>query len=139
MAPLMVPPEYRQQFLSGDTTALGPVFDQLMQNPRLGFTIRRGMLVHGQNSPLGYLRAMLDYTLAGRVTEIACPTLICQAENDVRASQSHELYDALTCPKQYLAFADAEGAGEHCEAGAQSLFDQRVFDWLDDTLAPRAA
>jgi alpha-beta hydrolase superfamily lysophospholipase len=139
VAPLMVPPEYRQQFLSGDTTALAPVFDQLMQDPRLGFTIRRGMLVHGQGSPLGYLRAMLDYTLAGRVTAIACPTLVCQAENDVRASQSHELYDALICPKQLLAFADAEGAGEHCEAGAQSLFDQRVFDWLDDTLAARAA
>ncbi|MGE0540843.1 MAG: hypothetical protein AB7R89_11760 [Dehalococcoidia bacterium] len=28
-----------------------------------------------------------------------------------------------------------EGAGAHGEAGAASLFSQRVFDWLDEVLA----
>jgi alpha-beta hydrolase superfamily lysophospholipase len=135
LAPRMVPPEYRQQLLDGDAAALGPVLDQAMQNPQVAFAIRRGMLVHGMDSPFAWLRAMAEYTLEGRAAQITCPTLICQAENDVRASQSQELYDALTCPKKLLAFTNAEGAGEHCEAGAGSLFDQRVYDWLDETLA----
>jgi hypothetical protein len=28
----------------------------------------------------------------------------------------------------------AEGAGGHCEALARTLFHQRMFDWLDETL-----
>jgi hypothetical protein len=27
-----------------------------------------------------------------------------------------------------------ELAGEHCHEGALTLFHQRMFDWLDDTL-----
>jgi alpha-beta hydrolase superfamily lysophospholipase len=138
LAPRMVPPEFRQQFIDGDAAAVGPVLNQAMQDPSLAFTIRRGLLVHGADSPFAWLRAMLEYTLEGRAAQITCPTLVCQAESDVRASQSQELYDALTCPKRLLAFTDAEGAGEHCEAGAGSLFDQRVYDWLDETLAARA-
>ena len=44
-------------------------------------------------------------------------------------------YDALHCPKTLLAFTAAEGAEEHCHVGALTLFHQRMFDWLDDTLA----
>jgi hypothetical protein len=29
---------------------------------------------------------------------------------------------------------NAEGAGDHCEVRARRLFDQRAFDWLDETL-----
>ena len=44
------------------------------------------------------------------------------------------LYEALHCPKTFAAFTAAEGAGEHCSEGALTLFHQRMFDWLDDTL-----
>jgi hypothetical protein len=44
------------------------------------------------------------------------------------------LYEALHCPKTLLTFTAAEGAGEHCHVGALTLFHQRMFDWLDDTL-----
>ena len=44
------------------------------------------------------------------------------------------LYEALHCPKTFVAFTAAEGAGEHCHEGALTLFHQRMFDWLDDTL-----
>ena len=48
--------------------------------------------------------------------------------------QSRELYDALTCPKALVAFTAAEGADGHCEPLAPTLRNQRVFDWLDETL-----
>jgi hypothetical protein len=34
-----------------------------------------------------------------------------------------------------LRFTAAEGAGGHCEAFARSLYHQRVYDWLDETLS----
>jgi hypothetical protein len=32
--------------------------------------------------------------------------------------------DALTCEKSFIAFTAKEGAGQHCEAAASSLFNQ---------------
>jgi alpha-beta hydrolase superfamily lysophospholipase len=130
----MVPAELRDAVASENETALQPFFDQMMQSPTGAFTMRRGVLVHGVATPLEYLRAMPPYTLQDEAAQIACPMLITQAENDWRASQSRELYDALRCPKQLLQFTDAEGAGEHCESGAAALYDQRVLDWLDEVL-----
>jgi hypothetical protein len=58
------------------------------------------------------------------------------AEDDDLSSDARKLYDALTCPKHYLQFKSAQGAGQHCEAGARTLFHQRAFDWLDQVLKP---
>lgn len=78
------------------------------------------------------------YDLTDVAAKITCPTLVCEAENDQffagPPSQPAMLYEALRCPKTFLEFTAAEGAGEHCHAGALTLFHQRMFDWLDDTL-----
>jgi hypothetical protein len=37
------------------------------------------------------------------------------------------------------SFTDAEGAGAHCQAGAQRLPCARMLDWLDETLAGSGA
>jgi hypothetical protein len=37
----------------------------------------------------------------------------------------------LTCPKELMRFASAEGAGDHCEMMNRSLLNRRVLDWLD--------
>jgi alpha-beta hydrolase superfamily lysophospholipase len=130
----MLPPNLRDAFDRDDSVALEPFFAQMMQNPAVAFSLNRGMLVHNVGTPLAYLRAMEPYTLEAHVDQIRCPTLVTQAENDLRASQSQELYDALQGPKLLIQFSDAEGAGEHCESGASSLYDQRILDWLDGVL-----
>ena len=38
--------------------------------------------------------------------------------------------------KTLLRFTEAEGAGAHCQMGAGRLGFARMFDWLDETLAP---
>jgi dienelactone hydrolase len=82
------------------------------------------------------IEQMAKYDLAPVVDQIACPTLVCDAENDqFFKGQPQALYDALSCPKTLLKFTAAEGAEEHCHEGALTLFHQRMFDWLDDTLA----
>ncbi len=44
------------------------------------------------------------------------------------------LFDHLTCQKALLDFTAAEGAGAHCQSGAQRLAFGRIYDWLDDVL-----
>jgi hypothetical protein len=66
---------------------------------------------------------------------ITCPTLLTATEGDPVSSNAQTLFDALLCPKTLIRFTLAEGAGGHCEALGRSLFHQRMFDWLDETLA----
>ena len=49
--------------------------------------------------------------------------------------QSKELYDGLTSPKKLIPFTKAEGANMHIEPMGRALLEQRMYDWLDETLA----
>lgn len=98
--------------------------------------IDRAFFVHGVNSLAGYMKEFSKFTVGDRVKDIRCPTLIAAAENDVLSTTAKDLYDALTCPKQLIEFTAAEGAGAHCEMLNRSLYNRRVFDWLDETLKP---
>jgi hypothetical protein len=75
------------------------------------------------------------YTLDGVADKIRCPMLITDPENEqFWPGQSHQLYDALTCPKELVSFTADEGADSHCEPKALGLREQRIFDWLDETV-----
>lgn len=135
-ASALLPAAYRDDFAAGDPGPLNAVLEQEMsQVPAIAFMLNRGMLTHGFDTPLGYLRGSAPYTLAGLADKITCPIMICVGENDVRGSDGKNLYDAIVAPKKYIQFTNVEGAGEHDEAGAASLFARRVYDWLDETLA----
>jgi pimeloyl-ACP methyl ester carboxylesterase len=135
-AVFMLPPEYRDQLHTGDPDTLNAVLrEQMTTNTILDFGLNRGMLTHGLATPLDYLQKAKPYTLRGLAEQITCPTLLCSGENDSRGGGAEPLYDALVAPKKHIAFTNAEGAGEHDEAGAAGLFEQRVFDWLDETLS----
>lgn len=112
------------------------VFGMVMHNPDSRFSLNRGMFVHNKPTPWAYLLALSDYSLADCAPNIQCPTFLSEAENDSRRGGGVQLYDKLTCPKKYVLFKAADGAGDHCEAGADSLFAQVVFDWLDPILKP---
>jgi pimeloyl-ACP methyl ester carboxylesterase len=113
------------------------IFDAMVRHPTRGWALRRGMLVHNVSTPLEYINLTREYSLEGLAQKIACPTLVCSAENDDIAAFARVLFDALTCQKQFLSFTNADGAGEHCEDGNRSLFHQRAFDWLDEVMARR--
>lgn len=84
--------------------------------------------------------AMIDFRLDGCAQTITCPTLVTHAEGDAIGACAPQTFDALTvADKQLIRFTVAEGAGDHCEAGARTLFDARAFGWLDDRLAGRPA
>jgi hypothetical protein len=75
------------------------------------------------------------YNLRDVVGRIECPLLVTDPEDEqFWPCQSQELYDALSGPKEIVRFTAAEGANWHCEPPALGLRDQRIFDWLDETL-----
>jgi pimeloyl-ACP methyl ester carboxylesterase len=106
----------------------------VMNKPTAGWALRRNLMVHGLSDPLEYFRMAPQYSLKGREHLIQCPTFVCSAEADDLSTDAPKLYDALTCPKQYVQFSSAEGAGQHCESGARTVFHARAFDWLDQVL-----
>ncbi|GAA1864831.1 alpha/beta hydrolase family protein [Asanoa iriomotensis] len=108
----------------------------LERRPTAGWSLRRGQLVHGAADAVTYIDMLRDYTMKGRAGRITCPTLVCHAEGDPLGAQAPQLYDALTTRKQLITFTVAEGAGDHCEAGARTLFHARALGWLDSILRP---
>jgi alpha-beta hydrolase superfamily lysophospholipase len=120
---------------------LDAAFEQTMtRDPIARWAINHGMYVMGVDTPRAFNASYLDYTLQGGIAEqIQCPTLVCDAEEDMFfKGQPEQLYDHLTCPKTLMVFTAEEGAGAHCHPGAMRLSIARIYDWLDDTFADAA-
>jgi pimeloyl-ACP methyl ester carboxylesterase len=116
--------------------ALKAQFEQeKQQSLYMRWALSQGMWTMQASSLLDCTQKMTRYTMEGVAQQITCPTLVCDAERDhFFAGQPKKLYDALSCPKTYLLFTADDAAEEHCHAGAALLLNQRVFDWLDETL-----
>jgi pimeloyl-ACP methyl ester carboxylesterase len=115
---------------------LGRILNAVEAKPTAGWAIRRGQLVHGVDDPLAYLNALREYTLKDRAGAITCPMFVCNAAGDDISTSAPRLVEALTAEKEYVFFTAAEGAGDHCEAGARALYHARSFGWLDGVLHP---
>jgi pimeloyl-ACP methyl ester carboxylesterase len=120
------------------TLAVGRILAVLAPKPTAGWALRRGQQVHGARTPVAFVQALRDYTLAGYGEQITCPTLVCNADADDISASAPQLFAALSVPKQMITFKASEGAGDHCEAGARTLFHLRAFSWLDTILQPPA-
>ena len=107
----------------------------MADNPTVRWAVTHGCYVMGTPTPRAFLASYLDYTLNGIAEKITCPTLVCEAEDDLFfAGQPEMLYNHLTCPRTLMRFTDTDGAGAHCHGGAQRLASARILDWLDQTL-----
>ena len=125
--------------LTADTDPeLDAALQQLMHtSPQFRWAARQGMWSFGVSTPRAYLAASLAYHLRGGIAEkIACPVFVGRAESDeFFRGQPEELMQHLTAPATLASFTDAEGAGAHCQVGAQRLLSARMLDWLDETTA----
>lgn len=87
------------------------------------WVLSNALWVFGVDSAQSLLDEVEKYDLSDVAHQISCPTLVCEAENDqFFHGQPSMLYDALQCPKTYLKFTEAEGAGEHCHEGPCCCF-----------------
>jgi hypothetical protein len=91
-----------------------------------------------RDSAYDLFKAVEEYRLGDLVQWIRTPIMITDPEGEqFWPGQSRRLYDALPGPKVLAPFTKAEGADMHCEPMARSLLEQRMFDWLDETLGTR--
>ena len=127
-----LPSEVRALLDAGESK----VFDEIMTSdttPAQKAVLAWRMAPYGTSSPFEAYRAAMKFRLDDAViARIACPTLILDPDDEqFWPGESRALYDKLACPKQILRFTTDEGANWHCEPAAQSLRDERVFDWLE--------
>jgi alpha-beta hydrolase superfamily lysophospholipase len=124
--------------LTADTD---PELDAMAQemmhaNPLVRWACRQGMWSFGVGTPRAFLAASLAYHLRDGIAEkITCPVFVGRGESDeFFLGQPEVLMQHLTAPATLASFTDAEGAGAHCQAGAQRLLAARMLDWLDETV-----
>ena len=86
--------------------------------------------MHGAADPIRYLLALREYSLQDRAGDITCPVFVCNAEGDDISQSAPRLAEALTGERELVTFTALEGAGDHCEAGARTLYHARSFGWL---------
>lgn len=130
------PQSLRTAVENGNANAVNTVIDILSDiDANLRFNMKHGMWTTGINSPFELIQGSKKFTVKGIAQKIKCPTLVLEAEKDDSfPGQPRMVYDALTCPKKYILFTSEEGAEEHCQSGAPAISNQRIFDWLDETL-----
>jgi len=135
-----VPPEQWDEVVAAikakDALEMDKALEAAMkQSPVAAWALTHGMYCMGAKSPRAYLAAALEFHLRDGIAEkISCPTLVCDAEDDMFfRGQPQQLYDHLTCPKMLMRFTNSEGAGAHCQVGAARLAFGRMYDWLDET------
>ena len=132
--------EEKAAFPNIDLSKLDPIqqwFDSPDVDPVMKWrVVRRGFWVNGVSNFADYAVGMCDYTLSDRASNITCPTLVTEAVGDPVAANARLLFDAVGAQKKsFIEFSEADGAGGHCETLNRSLFNQRVFDWLDGVVA----
>jgi pimeloyl-ACP methyl ester carboxylesterase len=109
-------------------------------NSTLRWACDHGRYVLGAATDREFVAKYLEYTLEGGIAEkIECPTLICEAADDLffggeAETEPRRLYSHVNAPKTLLTFTAEEGADAHCHVGAQRLATGRIYDWLDRTL-----
>jgi prolyl oligopeptidase family protein len=90
---------------------------------------------YGKTSANDVVTEARRYTLEGVAGQITTPMLITDPDGEqFWPGQSQRLHDVLPGPKRLVRFTVAEGADRHCEPMARSLLEQRLLDWLDETI-----
>jgi hypothetical protein len=114
-----------------DDPAAKANFDALVEIPALRTLLGPRMVTNGVADPQAYFQDMRRYTSADLAPSIACPSFVTDNESDlVSTGQGEQLYDAMTCPKEFRRFTRTEGAEGHCEGMAHIVFWTAAFDWL---------
>lgn len=105
----------------------------MAKQPFMRWFVEHGMYAFGVETPHDFFLKYGAYSLKNYAEQITSATLICDAEDEIPAlqGQAEELYAHIQAPKTFMLFTAVEGAGAHCQMGAELLSHQRILDWLD--------
>jgi hypothetical protein len=88
---------------------------------------------HGASSAAELLLRMRSFDATAEVGKIKARTLVIDGE-DEEYGQAKALFDALTCPKDYLKFSAKDTASLHVQVGALAFSTSRILDWVERNL-----
>lgn len=117
------------------------LLDHLIDHRKEQGTHIRWLLSHllwtfGVTDASGLLTALQKFDLSGVIDKVTCPTLVVESTADhFYAERSRGIYESLTCHKERIVFTAEDGSDAHCQMGALTVAHQRIFDWLDETVA----
>jgi len=127
--------EEKEKLLSEPTKLDEIIMKNTLDNLLSYWVVTHGTWVYGVKTPHEFMQKVILYTLKDCVKNIRCPTLVIDVANEQFCQgQAQTLYDNLTCHKTMLTFNNEEGADLHCQCGALSISNQRILDWLDETI-----
>ncbi|MCU0576166.1 MAG: alpha/beta hydrolase [Desulfobacterota bacterium] len=105
------------------------------------WALDNGCWTIGAQSPFELLVKTGNFSIAPVAQEITCNVLIVRGEKDhlIPSSDSALFKKNITRARTYKehTFKAADGAGEHCQAGAIEQFHQVFFDWVEGLSAGR--
>lgn len=128
-------PEIDAYIQKNDNVLLEQFGSTLLEVKMISSRVKARMFIHGQEIPGLFYKEWAKYNLVEKAKGIHCPTLVVDTENELFSSgQALKLFNALTCPKEYLMIKNEVGGGEHCAFGALVYLHQKMFDWLGETL-----
>ncbi|HVI46485.1 MAG TPA: alpha/beta fold hydrolase [Chitinophaga sp.] len=116
------------------------LFDEKMkacmeENAFVRWGIIDEMWKHGVNKPSVLLLKLQHYTIENSVKNITCHTLVVDGTGEeFSRGQAEKLYNALTCPKDFILFTEEDTGYLHCQPGALSVSYTRIFNWIDTNI-----
>jgi pimeloyl-ACP methyl ester carboxylesterase len=124
------------QLLRSDPVRINTALrERATHDPESRWSQENGQYTFRASTSAEWLTKVLDYDLTPLAARIECPMLVVDVEHDNSfPGEAKKLYDLLTYQKTWLFFTEDEGAGDHCQTGAPTLAQQRIFDWLDETV-----
>jgi len=129
--------EQMREYIRSDPDGMDKGMATMMESStEMRWAVQNGMFTFKATSPADWFLKSLDYTLEGVADKVECPTLVIDTESEqFFPGAAKQLFDALTCPKTFMLFTAEEGAEDHCQVGTPMLAGQKIFDWLEETLA----
>ena len=111
------------------------IYKAMKTDITVGWFFGNGMWVFGAKGPSELIQMLKPYNMKNVADKITCHMLVVESEKDQdMPGQAKQLYDALECPKDFMLFTVEEGAEEHCQVGATMISNERILNWLDETL-----
>lgn len=129
-------PEALSNALADGPDAFNPIAKALADHSHLAeWFMRDSMWKHGVTTPYELFTAFDACDLTEVAGQIECETLVMDgSEEHFNAGQARQLYDVLTCPKDFLFFGPESTAQLHCQTGGTATAAEFTFDWLADRL-----
>ena len=109
------------------------IYETMKTDPSIRWSFSNGMWTFAAKSPSEWMRMTRPYNLRDCADKIKCYMLVVDSENDRDLpGQAKQLYNALSCPKEFMLFTAEEGAGEHCQVGASMISNERILNRLEE-------